>query len=111
MGIYPRTRTKEDGLAHTLTSDQKSGCWNVYGTTGTDYATKSAPQMAAVKKIVDHALDGRSFDILPTSVGSLDMVDVLNQFGISQSWFTQSVGSSAAMHIHDHAALPALALI
>jgi len=109
--IYPRTRTSEEGLGHHLTSDQKSGCWNVYGTTGENYAQQSAPQMAAVKRMVDHALSGQSFDISSTDVGDLDLVDILNTLGISQDFFSQSTDTSSGMRMHDSAALTAFALI
>lgn len=44
--LYPRL-----GAIGT-TAEQKQGCWNVYGQTGVDYATKNADQMAAIWQMV-----------------------------------------------------------
>lgn len=44
--LYPRLG------AMGSTAEQKQGCWNVYGQTGVDYATKKADQMNAIWQMV-----------------------------------------------------------
>lgn len=50
--LYPRVNGEGE------TKDQKDGCWNVYGKTGRNYATKEGSQMAAVKSMIDAAVAG-----------------------------------------------------
>ncbi|CAE8585927.1 unnamed protein product [Polarella glacialis] len=44
--LYPKL------ASHGSTKQQQEGCWNVYGQTGANYATRDAPQMLAVRQMV-----------------------------------------------------------
>ncbi|CAE8616371.1 unnamed protein product [Polarella glacialis] len=44
--LYPKL------ASHGSTKQQQDGCWNVYGQTGDTYATRDAPQMLAVRQMV-----------------------------------------------------------
>ncbi|CAE8631985.1 unnamed protein product [Polarella glacialis] len=50
--LYPRLRS------HGLTIQHQNGCWHANGQTGPDYATRRAPQMLAIRKMIEevHAL-------------------------------------------------------
>jgi hypothetical protein len=47
--LYPQTSTGDSDF---------EGCWDWYGFTGADYATKSAPQMAMVRAMIDFLVAG-----------------------------------------------------
>ncbi|CAE8733122.1 unnamed protein product [Polarella glacialis] len=47
--LYPKL------ASHGSTKQQQEGCWNVYGQTGANYATRDAPQMLAVRQMVKQA--------------------------------------------------------
>eukprot|EP00930_Biecheleria_cincta_P100425 TRINITY_DN92068_c0_g1_i1.p1 TRINITY_DN92068_c0_g1~~TRINITY_DN92068_c0_g1_i1.p1 ORF type:complete len:520 (-),score=91.14 TRINITY_DN92068_c0_g1_i1:397-1956(-) len=69
--LYPRLG------AFGSTAEQKQGCWNVYGQTGADYATKSADQMKAVLQMVNslNELQLRSF--VPSTINKSDVEGLL----------------------------------
>jgi poly(3-hydroxybutyrate) depolymerase len=52
--VYPQLQ------AHGTTDQQRNGCWSVYGQTGDLYATRKAPQMAAVFNMVTHVAGSAS---------------------------------------------------
>ncbi len=47
--LYPQTSTSDGDF---------EGCWDWYGFTGSDYATKTAPQMAMVRSMIDFLVAG-----------------------------------------------------
>lgn len=62
--LYPRVN------GEGATKDQRNGCWNVYGKTGENYATKEASQMAAVKSMIDAAMRGKLGDAAKGAVST-----------------------------------------
>lgn len=70
--LYPRLG------AIGSTAEQKQGCWNVYGQTGKDYATKNAPQMNAIWKMATSLTNLKMVGYFnPTTFEASEIADVL----------------------------------
>merc|ERR1712203_56048 len=100
--IYPRSRYLEDrnnGASQaTLTSDQKSGCWNVYGKSGHDYAQRTSPQMMAIHNMIVEAQTSTpqmGEHLQNYDTGKFDIADALDEFGFDSSWFGQTEADGA----------------
>jgi hypothetical protein len=51
--LWPKIQVRTDSLA---TVQQQQGCWDAYGQSSPLYATKQAPQIIAVKAMIDSLL-------------------------------------------------------
>merc|ERR1711879_520500 len=84
--VYPYTSTTGMRGSVAMTSDQTDGCWNVYGKAGDNYAQRAAPQMMAIKNMIDHLLNGNKFSYKPGKIEPMSIADFISSDEVSSAF-------------------------
>ncbi len=77
--LYPQTRATWGVPLNPY------GCWDWWGYTGSDYTSKSAPQIAALRAMVDRLASGTAGAVSPASAAGPAVVDATSN-AIALAW-------------------------